>query len=221
MGIPSSGSYQDPGLGADLLGTGGYPPTSGLAAGLLQGLSGRSPAPPYVSDDTQAADAAQMPASPWVTDENVQELGKILTSECGGGDRSCNPAEIQGIGSTVINRMIRNGTNSVADVSGGYATQDEPTPGMLDYARKLLTGQLTDNTGGATNFYSPRSMPPEGGPIPKGADVGGGLEMTPGLNCANYVPAWAVKPNFHLLTVPGVRPAHAKFYTLSGNGPVP
>lgn len=63
-------------------------------------------------------------------------------------------------------------------------------------------------------------MPLEGDPIPKNADVGGGLESIPELHCPNYVPSWAVDRDFHLQTVPGVRPAHAKFYIVSGSGPV-
>jgi hypothetical protein len=220
MGFQSSNDSDNPGLGFDLLNMpGGLQSAIGLGAALMQG-TGMIPAPAMVPDSPEQPAAAQaIPQSPRVTDQNVDQLGRVLTAECGG---MCNADERRGVGSTVINRMNRDGTDSVADVTGDgdYAVSKTPSPAMLETARQLLTGQLTDNTGGATNFYSPVSMPREGQTTGNN-DIGGGLEETPGLESRNWSPGFANGPKkYPQNTVLNARDWVVKFYTQPGNGKV-
>ena len=198
------------GLGAYLLGmrSGGQP---GLGASL---------APPG-DDDDQLVPAIRAtpqdltpPANPRSTDDNVQALAKVLTAEC--GPKLCTPQELQAVGSTVINRMNRKGTDSVADVVGHhqYAIAKQADPGLAFMASRLLSGQLGDNTGGATHFYSPRSMPMDGQET-AGKDVGGGLEQIAGHASQNYRPGWA--KTYPQKQVDGVRDWFFKLYTEPGN----
>lgn len=204
------------GLGTDLLGR--YVLPSGLGADLL-GVNPVTQAPAAVDDDGAAPvqaqtppAAADAPASPRLTGANVQLLGRILTSECGG---VCSPQEVQAVGSTFINRMNARKTDNAADVLGHsqYATNKAPTQEMLDTATQLLSGQLGDNTGGAMNFYSPRSMPKEGDSTARW-DIGGGLEYVPGsgrhTTLKNYRPGFA--NTLKQRSIPGVSDWHLKVY---------
>ncbi len=81
-----------------------------------------------------------------------------------------------------------------------------------------MDGTSPDPTGGATHFYSPQSMPKEGEPVPKGADIKGGLESVPGVvgddlqtPVRNYRPGWTSR--FQPSKPAGIPPAIAKFYT--------
>jgi len=110
-----------------------------------------------------------------------------LQSECGG---TCNPAELQGVGSTIMNRMDRDKTDSVSDASKGtYALDKDPTDPMKDVALRMLSGQLARNTD-ATHFYSPRSMPKPGiawnGPK---QDTEGGMELVHGQGVSDDLTA--------------------------------
>lgn len=217
MAGPTGSGYSNQGLGNDLLDRPYAPLLQGLAGGLLQGAAGITPAPPQVSEDDQSSSAyeptpEQSPAR--LTDKNVQLLGRILTSECQG---TCNPDEIQGVGSTLINRMNRANTDDVSDVSHGYSVKTDPAPGMMWTAARLLSGQLGDNTGGATHFYSPVSMPKLGQDT-GGHDVSGGTELIPGHTVQNWRPGFAVK--YPQSTVPGADDWVVKFYTQPGTGHV-
>ena len=192
----------DSGLGSDLLGIGSRA-TPGLGTGLLQGATAGAIAPP----------AAPQPVNGRATDQNIQLLGRVLSSECQG---VCHPEEIQAVGSTLVNRMNRAKTDDVADVTHGYALNKDPTPGMMFTAMRLLSGQLPDNTGGATNFYSPQSMPVVGADV-RGMDISGGPEQIPG-HPATWTPGFA--KSFPQTTVPGVRDWIVKLYTQPGNGRV-
>jgi len=128
-----------------------------------------------------------------------------------------NPAEQIAVGSTVINRMLRNNTSRVEDVWGAYAHGQDPTDALRTTTRDLLTGDIPDTTAGATHFYSPRSMPLEGDPI-AGYDVGGDLERTPGLPRANYRPSWA--NTYDPRPVLGVREGYYRFFEPPGAGSV-
>jgi hypothetical protein len=195
----------DFGFSADLLGP--SPSADSLAGSLFGGASTQDPPPPSTS--------------PRLTGANVQLLGRILTSECGEqGPHACTPQEIQAIGSTVINRMDDQDTDDVSDVAttkgvGQFAMDKEPSQGMLFTAHRLLSGQLGDNTDGALNFYSPRSMPLEN--QPKKGDTSGGLEYVPGVGrkttLQNYRPGWANE--LQQRTIPGVRDWYLKVYGLS------
>ena len=72
--------------------------------------------------------------------------------------------------------MERNDTDNVSDVWSAYSHNQTPTSKILELARDLLSGQIIDNTGGATHFYSPKSMPRVGDST-NGRDVRGGLEQ--------------------------------------------
>lgn len=210
------------GLGMDLLGRPPNPAPTGLAGGLLYGIPGI--APPAAST-SQTPDATP-PTNPRLTPENVQRLGRVMESECGEQNKYCTPEAIQAVGSTVINRMDRAGTDDVSRVTGGgsYALGKAPTPGMMFTAMRLLGGQLTDNTGGATHFYSPMSMPKEGADT-HGWDTAGGLEQIPGGDPTphprNWSPGFANGPEAYPRNiVPGVKDWNFKFYTQPGTGRV-
>ena len=149
------------------------------------------------------------------TPENVRLLARILKSEASVG----NASERLAVAATVRNRLDRNKCQ-VRDVEGAYARNQEPTADETmyeDIATVALAEGFQDPTGGATHYYSPRSMPMEGDST-KGFDVGGGLENTPGLKRANYRPMWATK--FAYCPVNGGRPAYFKFYKQPGTGKV-
>lgn len=230
MGHPDGSGPFPRGLAADLLGRPPMTMPPGLAGGLLQGMPGATLAPPMAPGAGQAPIAAtQAPAAPLnprLTQDNVERLGRVMESECGEQDKGCTPETIQAVGSTVINRMDRAGTDAVKDVTGGeaYASGKTPTPGMMFTAARLLSGQLPDNTGGATNFYSPKSMPKEGGDI-DGWDTGGGLEQIAGggpePHPRNWSPGFANGPKAYPRNiVPGVDDWYFKFYTQPGTGRV-
>jgi len=157
-----------------------------------------------------------------VTPENIELLATILKSEASVG----NNAERLAVGSTVVNRCKRNNTNKVKDVARAYGTNQKPTPDnpqtpndtiYYDLAETILSDGFKDSTGGATHYYSPRSMPKEGGKT-KDNDVKGGLEETPGLNKRNYKPGWA--NTYDSCPVRGAREPYFKFYKQPGKGPV-
>lgn len=145
---------------------------------------------------------------------NVYDLGRILATECSAG--LANNAERTGVGSTVITRMERNGTLVAADVWGAYGYDKKPSDRDLVMADDLLSGRIRDNTGGATHYYSPWSMPKEGGELI--GDTRGGLEHTPGLKQGNYKPSWSL--TFQPIQVPEVRGKFFKFYKQPGSGRV-
>lgn len=146
------------------------------------------------------------------TPSNIDNLASIIMSEASRG----NHAEQVAVGSTVLNRMRRNGTDLVRNVSRGFSHNQVATAQIRQLAKDLLTGEVRDNTGGATNFYSPQGMPRKGQPT-AGYDVGGGLEETPGLNSPNYRPGWAA--TYEPKPVQGVRPRFFRFYEAPGARP--
>jgi hypothetical protein len=146
------------------------------------------------------------------TADNIEELASIIKTEAGG----CNRAEQIAVGSTVLNRMRRNGTALVSDVRG-YHVEKDPDDTSRQIARGILSGSIADNTGGAPHFYSPRRMPREGGPTAN-YDIQGGLESTAGLSSRNYRPSFASK--YESKCVHGVRDAYFRFFRAPGNGPV-
>ena len=166
---------------------------------------------PYASSILTADDEA--PGDPpLATQSNIDNLSSIIMSEASRGNHS----EQIAVGSTVLNRMNRNGTNLVRNVSKGFSHNQVATPQIRQLARDLLTGEIRNNTGGATNFYSPQGMPRQGQST-DGYDVGGGLEETPGLNSPNYRPGWAA--TFKPKPVQGVRPRLFRFYEAPGDRP--
>lgn len=227
MSHPAGNGPFPQGLAADLLGRPANTAPPGLAGALLQGIPGVVSAPPMVPDGAQAPSQVEQPppavTNPRLTDDNVDRLARVLTAEC---QHVCNPHETQGVGSTVINRMNRDGTDKVADVAGGgaYAIATKANPDMMQMAADLLAGRLTDNTGGATHFYSPRSEPKYGASTNKW-DIGGGLEQIPGgsplPHPMNWSPGFANGPKaYPQNTVANARDWVVKFYTQPRNGRV-
>jgi hypothetical protein len=147
--------------------------------------------------------------------ENERLMASILRTEAGGE----NIVEQVAVGNTILNRMERNGTMNVADVRGGYARElREPSQAMLDLARQLLLGEYSDNTQGATHFYSPQSMPYEGGKT-AGMNTRGGLEQVSGLDGRTYRHDWSLE--YPRIIIPFVRDSHFRFYKQPpGTGPV-
>ena len=137
----------------------------------------------------------------------------IITSEASVG----NDTERSSVGFTVLNRMGRNGTAQVKDVSSGYARNRPPRPWAIRLATTILRNELADPTNGATHFYSPQYMPKEGEMAGR-ADVGGGLEQSGNLPKKHYRPGYAKA--FSPVTVPHVRERHFRFYRAPGNGHV-
>ncbi len=111
-------------------------------------------------------------------EQNVVELASVIQTEAGGVPN--DEAKIA-VGFAVLNRMRRNHVASVHQVWGGFAHGKTPSSIIYDLARRLLSGDLTDPTDGATHFYTPGAMPKEGGEIPLGSNTVGGLETVPGV----------------------------------------
>ncbi len=225
-------SEQEPGLGADLLRQHmTMSPTDGLGA-MLAGTPMPSPfhLDPAISpgnlftvpgagagsDHVPATQTA--PPAPRLTPGNLDRLNRILTAEA----RGCRPEEIRAVASTILNRMDRARTDDVAAVTGHgqYAIAKEADPSLAGYAWAALSNNLQDSTGGATHFYSPRSMPREGQPT-KNTDTGGGLEQSPNLRTKNWSPGFANGPKkYPRRDVDGVREEYFKFYAEPGTGRV-
>jgi hypothetical protein len=89
---------------------------------------------------------------------NLNEWARILENEAG------SPTDqpiMEAVGHTVLNRMQRNETEKLSDVSKGYARGNNPAqPQTRVLAIQLLNGALPDPTGGATHFYQPAQMKP-------------------------------------------------------------
>ena len=157
--------------------------------------------------------------------ENQRALATILMSEAGiYGDE-----EIRAVGSTVINRMKRNSLENVADVTG-YVKNQTPNQRAMSVAIGFLDGSITDNTGGATHYYTPKIMARAGDGLAArrtagyrryhSQDVGGGLEQVAGLSHQNYRPAYTTTSDFTYVPIEGVNEANFKFFVKSGIGRV-
>ena len=140
---------------------------------------------------TDGGQASTLAAAPLATPQNIDDLAALIMSEASVG----NDTERRAVGLTVLNRMRRNGTNSVRGVWRAYAHAQAPTPEIRELAQDLLQGHVVDPTNGATHYYSPRSMPNENASAATLAnyDVGGGLEQVPGLPRRTYRPTWAAQ----------------------------
>lgn len=147
------------------------------------------------------------------TEENIDELARIITSEASVG----NDIERASVGFTVLNRMLRNGTTRVSDVSSAFSDNQPPRADAVSLATKILRGELPDPTTDATHFYSPRYMPKVGEPT-TGYDTSGGQEQTGKLKKKNYKPEYT--KTYIRVKIPGVNDERFKFWREPGNGPV-
>lgn len=151
------------------------------------------------------------------TAQNTADLAIVLMSEASVG----MPVEQESVGWTVVNRMLRNHTQSVRAVWGGYSrSQPHPARFLIALGADILGGRVPDQTEGCTHFYTPKTMP-KAGATPadrQGYDTAGGLEQVAGTTEMNYRPGWALR--FAYQPIPGVRPMYYKFYRAPGNGPV-
>jgi hypothetical protein len=166
----------------------------------------------YVPDPPRTVRLTARSSAVLATIQNTDDLAQIIMSEASPG--VANAVESIAVGYTVRNRMQRQGSSSVRDVWDAYAHHAAPSQEARTLAAKVLRGALPDPSGGATHFYSPRSMPMEG-ELLRGFDTGGGLEHTPGLPRQNYRPGWAAQ--YDGVDIVGVRATHYKFY----RSPVP
>jgi hypothetical protein len=89
----------------------------------------------------------------WLTEENVHAMASVLTAETSSFHYPAGPTAV---GWTILNRMSRNNVNEVARLAPKYARPKPPLPKMIELSRRLLSGEIPDNTGGATHFYSPK-----------------------------------------------------------------
>jgi hypothetical protein len=160
---------------------------------------------------------------------NVNELARVLENEA--GSHTDQPI-MEAVGHTVLNRMRRNETALVADVSGRYTLgQTPPAPATRSLAIQLLNGQLPDTTGGATHFYQPSEMvhPTPVPPDSKGQYLTGdppkGYEYVPGVTVRGTdgikVPAFSVRPDWargmQPVKVKDIPESLAKFFIAPGS----
>ncbi|WP_394347995.1 SH3 domain-containing protein [Natronorubrum halophilum] len=141
----------------------------------------------------------------YYTSQNVDDLARVITSEASISETPARTA----VGFTVLTRMEQQGVSTVRDVWGAYARNQSPTAEITSLADDILRCAVSDNSGGATHFYSPMSMPKEGEDT-SGYDTSGGLEWTEGLDRRNYRPGWAL--DLEYVPVDGVPEREFKFY---------
>ena len=164
-----------------------------------------------------------------VKQDNIKELSRVLENEA--GSRTDQPV-MEAVGHTVLNRMQRNETNLVTDVTGQYTHgKTAASPVARNLAIKLLNRELQDNTGGATQFYQPYAM---AHPYPVPQDEKGqyqtgsppkGYEYVPGVTVKNAkgadVPAFSVRPDWadgmRQVQVKGISDSLAKFFIAPGS----
>jgi hypothetical protein len=164
-----------------------------------------------------------------VKQANIKELARVLQNEA---ESPTDQPIREAVGHTVLNRMQRNETNLVADVSGRYSKGTRPTgPETHALAIRLLNGDLPDNTGGATHFYQPYVM---AHPTPVQTDKDGryltgnppkGYEYVPGVVTKGVdrkgVPAFSVRPDWadgmQPKAVSGITDSLGKFFIAPGS----
>ncbi len=142
--------------------------------------------------------------------QNIRDLATIISSEA----RGANGTEQTAVGWTVVNRMKHQHATRVSAVWDDYSHSHSPSNASLQLATAILTGRISDNSRGATHFYSPMTMPKEGEPR-AGYDTEGELESVPGVTehgrpVRNYRPDWAV--GGEEIKVPGVMEREFKFF---------
>lgn len=152
-----------------------------------------------------------------LAERNVRDLAALLHTEARGQGR----AGMTAVGSTVLNRMRRNGDAAVRDVWGQYSHGLAPGAEALAVARDLLDGRLPDPTNGATHYYSPNAMVKEnqltnGGRGYVLESVPGVVDPATGRPVRNRVPAYALA--FDPRQVPGIPDSAFKFFKQPEDG---
>ena len=97
------------------------------------------------------------------------------------------------VGWTVTNRMKQRHATRLFATWHGYSHSHPPDHASLQLATAILTGKATDISQDATHSYTPSIMPREGEPT-VGRDVGGGLEVVPGVTDKYDTPAKKSRP---------------------------
>jgi hypothetical protein len=144
--------------------------------------------------------------------ENINDLGRIITSEADGLDETAQAM----VGWTVVNHMKQHHYARVSLVwtHGNHVHNHMPTSTRLRLAESILNGTARDISQGVTHFYSPVSMPKEGEPSSR-TDVHGGVESVSGVMknnrpVRNYRPGWAKRTS--AVRVPDIQDKDFKFY---------
>jgi len=160
--------------------------------------------------------------------EDIEWLATAIASEAGsvydGGQWvRCTDEERAAVGWTVINRL-KAGTygKSIKDIvmaPNQYAHNQQPIQEISKFAKDLLEGKISDDTKGATYFFSPISMPKEG-EATTGFDTGGGLYDIPGISKKVYFPSWT-KTMVYAGDLKNVRKAYFMFYRDTRTTPQP
>jgi len=95
----------------------------------------------------------------FIVSEDIYWLAKAIMSEAG----DCTPEEQAAVGWTVLNRLrsgiYEKSIKRIVTSPRQYAYNKEPTADIVTRAKDLLEGKIPDPTGGATHFFSPKSMP--------------------------------------------------------------
>ncbi|MCK4735734.1 MAG: cell wall hydrolase, partial [Methanophagales archaeon] len=120
---------------------------------------------------------------------NLYWLAKAIMSEASVG----RPEERIAVGWTVLNRLDSNDFPSTIKqvVESGYAYNQEPTQKIIDLSKDILERKYSDPTGGATYFFSPRSMTSGYGPY----------EIS-GTNKKSLIPSWAIPKGYSKTSPP-------------------
>jgi hypothetical protein len=191
------------------------------AVARLQDLLSRPELADRIAQTLQAVETVKL--------ANIAELARVLQNEA--GSTKDHPI-MEAVGHTVLNRMQRNETNLVIDVSSQYSYGRNPTePDTRTLATRLLNGQLPDNTGGATSFYQPYAMA-HPNPVPRDENKKlliesppKGYEYVPGVTVKDAnnkdVPAFSVRPTWadgmRQVRVLGIPDRLAKFFVAPGS----
>ena len=131
--------------------------------------------------------------------EDVYWLAKGIMSEASIGTQE----ERIAVGWTVLNRFDsgRFGSSIEIVVKNGYAYNQEPNQEIILLAKDLLGRKIPDITGGATHFFSPRSMTSGYGPY-----------KIPGTNEISYIPSWAIPKGYSKESPPPLSWEMTEFY---------
>ena len=153
---------------------------------------------------------------PWNrTETDEYWLATVLMSEASVGNRT----ERICVGWTVRNRLESGEYgSSIYNIAarGAYSISQEPNRQMMAIASLILMSSIPDPTGGATHFFSPRSMPNEHEASRCRPPIGSGRMHCDALHSVAGLPHRVYFPPFHdeyeFVPIEGVREAYYRFY---------